>query len=170
MIFHCSFTYYRLIHGYIIWPQSQWIFEEFRQWFSSSNGRKHLTLSLTSWELLPESYGNHCLNSSRITHSKKKILWNFNARSKGGWHRPGHSLGEKKDERVECSHWSWLGLFKQRFSCEHWNFIIFLQGVECQPYSKTGQGKPNLPKQFGQWLPYNSGNDSHEIWERFSFL
>ena len=32
------------------------------------------------------------------------------------WLRPWHSLGEKKDELVERSNRSWLGLFMRRFS------------------------------------------------------
>ena len=31
-------------------------------------------------------------------------------------HRPGHSLGKKSDEDLQCSPWSWLDDFTQRFS------------------------------------------------------
>ena len=53
-------------------------------------------------------------------------------------HRPGDSQGEKSDEHLQCSPWSWLDDFMQPFSCHSslsraLDFLnkLFLPGVAC---------------------------------------
>ena len=60
-------------------------------------------------KLSSQLQGEHCKSSSDFFPSECTVYL---------WHRPGHSLGKKSDEHLQCSPQSWLDLdgFMQLFS------------------------------------------------------